>query len=249
MIIEVVTKLGLFFLVAYINMMIQLTFTRYIKGMNLHPSYSPISHLPIFQGILLPIFTTLIFYFPVGFTKNVKNTLLQETDQYLAKLYSLVFQVIFSFFLVIIIKNYTFLIDASDGILLYLAVINLLFIIFNIIPLYPGMMSYWFVYLISSKKSKLDSIYKNILYYKNIGIILMCLFFIPDAYFWILQKIEFHLTITIELSNAWLFAITGFLVVLFSFTALLHRHNLKKYYQKLRMTLEKTLEEDRRIYD
>ena len=75
MIIDVVTKIGLFFLVAYMNMLIQLTFTRYVKGLNIRPSYSPISYLPIFQGILLPIFTALIFYFPVGFTKNVKNSL------------------------------------------------------------------------------------------------------------------------------------------------------------------------------
>lgn len=247
--IEVITKVGLFFLAAYLNSLAQIFFNKQVKKTYLRASYSPVNYLPIFQGILLPILTALFYYYPVGFTKNVKNTLLQETDHYLSKLFSLIVNLILSFFLLLLIKNNLFLVDFTGGLILQFAVINLLYVLFNIVPLYPSITSYWIIYKISAKKKNVENIYKSILYYKNAGIILISLLFLPDIFFWFLGKIQTHLYICLEMDNSWLIGITLFLTLLFSLLTLIHRQNLKKYYQELRQTLEKTLDEDKHSYD
>lgn len=247
--IEMITKIGLFFLAAYLNSIFQIFFNRHIKKTYLTASYSPVAYLPIFQGILLPILSAVLFYFPVGFTRNVKNTLLQEADHYLSKLFSLIMNLILSFYLILLMKNYMYLVDVTDGILLHFTVINLLFVVYNMIPLYPAIVSYWVIFKISTRKKNVDSIYKTILYYKNLGVILMVFLFLPDILFWILHKIEIHLNLCLEMENSWLIGITVFMTFLFLLLALIHRHSLNRYYQELRQALEKTLEEDRKIYD
>ncbi|PKL11900.1 MAG: hypothetical protein CVV50_05085 [Spirochaetae bacterium HGW-Spirochaetae-6] len=272
---DILTKLGFFFAIAYLNSLMQIVFIRYATDQRTYPyRYAPNNFFPLFSGILLPILSVLALYFPIGYNRYIQHSLLDDTDQYFSKLFALFFQLILSFIFIIVLKEtYDFMLSCRScfypqcactnilncvaclepssayimRLLFYLPAINLLFILFQCLPFFPGTLGFMAAYQIfyrTHKKKGSDTAYQWLSNFRYLSILLLFLFFFAGGAIYFIQKITFFLTHIVTFAYPSLIALTlGTLSIFFLFF-FWHRRNITRYHSDLKKTLENILEKE-----
>ncbi|HCL55897.1 MAG TPA: hypothetical protein DHW82_02680 [Spirochaetia bacterium] len=256
--IDIIAKIGFFFIIACIYSFFSHIFLKITRlSFSSEKKFNPIQQLPVFTGIILPITSTVLLGVPIGFLRNTSKAFLDEIEESPVKIASLGFTLSLNFFLLLLIKlNYPALIFWSENFILYFWVINTFFILFNTLPLYPSIMSYFFLLQIKNrflKKFPYMKQFKWLLIYRDLSAITMIFIFLP---FFIVfnKKIDFYLFQVVNQyplyflgidfsSTAFMLLISLLLFLLLILSSILYKVHAKKYEAFLKKTLKRIREE------
>jgi len=220
---NLIIKLGLFFIVVYINIIagallvvfLKRSVLNYFKNrennenifneilkkiLNLGNSkniFKITSYISLGHGIILPLTTILFYGYPFGFyyfSYKIDNI----PSNYI-KTFSFLFSLIFECILIIIIKAYPTSIFWTLSLIIDLLITNTIFILINTLPIFPSLISLFII-----DKLKLQWV----LMYKNISIVTILVMFIINGYAFIINKVvyfSYNALINIKLSSIYLF--------------------------------------------
>lgn len=236
--IEIITKIGIFFLIAYLNGILVSALSLWMNLRKPGPGeWSPLTHLPLSSGIVFPIISTVLLVFPLGFTRNTQRSFIDEMDSYAVRFFALFFHLFLHFALLSLLVFYPAILIWSDWLFLYFIIIHLLFILFNLLPFYPSAMSFLILSWIHRRfKKKYDSsaAYQAIVSYKAFSLILMILLLMAGLHSLVLQKIQIHITLLTSFSIEVLIGITSGLLAAFLLILGIYRFHLMKYHQGIK---------------
>ncbi len=269
-IINVTTLLGLFFIIAYLNSVFQVLITKYVfryKATNL--SYSPFSKFSIISGILLPIITSITFLIPIGYNRNLQQSLLQESEAHPQKIFSLLFNILIHFILMFLLYKIilnspitnvdnmggctsSFCLDETSyyltNLLLVFIKINLIFIIMNIIPLFPGLMSYLFLnllYVSITKKWGVEKSYRSVLLYQAISALILVFFFAAQTpVYYINAKVSAFISQFLLMDEIFYYLLILSISALIVIVSIYYRKKMGKYQNKIKKALHDILNKE-----
>ena len=229
--INLILKLGLFFIVIYINILAGALLLFFLKRsalnyFNLHNKnmvifreilkkilgftnakvFSITSYITLGYGIILPVVTTFFYGYPFGYYYSVyQNEFLPSN--YL-KAFSFLFSLIFEFILILFIRSYPSIIFWSSSIVIDLLIINTIFIVINVIPIFPSLVSFFVIEHVKS--------FTTIIIYKNLSIVFLFLMFLINLYAFIINKVvyfSYNVLVCMEKMHIYIFLF--FLISLF----------------------------------
>jgi hypothetical protein len=244
---HLITRVGFFFLIAYGAGLLEMLFQKLMDDRRTGTiPKAPTAYLPLFQGIILPVLTTLLFRYPVGFNGNTSLSFSEEIHNHASKLFSLTFCLLFNFLLVILLKSFPGILFWSEGLFLNLILANLFFLIFNTLPFYPAIMSYPFLFFLRSsllRKKGMESMENALLTYKHFSLFVFILIILLTELRVFYVKIVSFLNLLFSFPTLWTALITLFFSLLFALTALLYKRKVKRYQQEMHNALQNMLEE------
>lgn len=249
---EQVTKIGIFFFIAYLHSLL-VSFISLILKLR-KPTKSDwllLTHLPFSSGVLLPVFTTFLFAFPLGFTYHTQRSFQDEMDSYLPRFFALFFHLFLHFALLSLVYVFPSLMIwekhvFADKLFLYFMIIHLTFIFFNLLPLFPSIMGFFVLsktYQKFLKKQEPIFTYKAILFYKVFSALILIFMFLGGFYFFILKKIQLHLWHCLSFSLNTILGIG--LAIFFAFLIMLifYRFSILKYHQGIQKMFHKIFQD------